>query len=119
MLKQQWSSTGPCSTGGLFYFVLNIDIPPVYWEMAICKHLQAPWNRPEREATAAVSHRGKMRQQGGRVSSPEVSAGLGFGSKGGLGALALLEEETLQQEEAECWSKLFSKPQTLMVEAEK
>lgn len=60
-----------------------------------------------------------MRQQGGRVSSPEVSAGLGFGNKGGLGALALLEEETLQQEEAECWSKLFSEPQTLMVEAEK
>lgn len=60
-----------------------------------------------------------MRQQGGCVSSPEVSAGLGFGSKGGLGALALLEEETLQQEEAECWSKLFSEPQTLMVEAEK
>lgn len=59
-----------------------------------------------------------MRQQGGCVS-PEVSAGLGFGSKGGLGALALLEEETLQQEEAECWSKLFSEPQTLMVEAEK
>lgn len=59
-----------------------------------------------------------MRQQGGRISSPEVSAGLGFGSKGGLGALALLEEETLQQE-AECWSKLFSEPQTLMVEAEK
>lgn len=45
MLKQQWSSTGPCSTGGLFYFVLNISIPPVLLGNG---HLQTPAGSMER-----------------------------------------------------------------------
>lgn len=49
--------------------------------MAVSKHLQAPWNGPEREATATASHRGKMILRGVCVSSPKVSAGLGFGSR--------------------------------------
>lgn len=39
MLKQQWSSTGHRSMGGLFYFVLNIGIPPVLLGSG---HLQTP-----------------------------------------------------------------------------
>lgn len=56
MLKLGWSSAICHNTRGLFYFILNISMSPVLLERAVSKHLQAPWNKPER-SSSCISHR--------------------------------------------------------------
>lgn len=86
--------------------------------MAISKHLQAPWNKPEREATAAASQRPNELHGDLCFFSGLVSAGLGFGSKGGPGALALTEDTRPSSREVSPGPN-FPLSQVLKAEAER
>lgn len=72
MLKQQWSSTGHHSTGGLFYFVLNIGIPPVLLGSG---HLQTPAGSMEQDREVSNSSCVSQRQN-------ETARGSYFFSRG-------------------------------------